>query len=55
MKLQLKIIGLMLLFLTAAAVIVYGLMLWADIEVAKVNNYNIFVRSGYEVRDRCWR
>jgi hypothetical protein len=51
MNLKIKTIGLMLLLLTIAAVIVYAPMLWVELEAAKANNYNIFVRTGYEVSE----
>jgi signal transduction histidine kinase len=51
MKLQLKIIGLMLALLILAYIIIQALATWAELEAAKANNYNIFVRTGYEVSE----
>jgi signal transduction histidine kinase len=51
MKLKIKTILLMIAFLILAYAIVQAFMTWAELEAAKANNYNIFVRTGYEVSE----
>jgi signal transduction histidine kinase len=51
MKLKIKTILLMIAFLVLAYVIIQALTTWAELEAAKANNYNIFVRTGYQVSE----
>jgi hypothetical protein len=47
----LRLMSLFLLLALTLALIGYGLMRWVELEAAKANNYNIFVRTGYEVSE----
>jgi uncharacterized protein YxeA len=51
MSLKIKTILLMIIFLILAYIIIQALATWAELEAAKANNYNIFVRTGYEVSE----